>query len=439
MAPARRRRSAAAGPGLAAARRGAPRRGAQVTLFEMAPAAGGRARDRRRRQRRRPRQRPAHPDRRLQRDAAPDGARSAWPSASAFAALPLRLVDARRPRPAPAAGSRRAGLRRGPCSAARGWSLARPHRPAARRRRLGAARLRLRPGAHRRRAGGAACREAVRRELIEPLCVAALNTPAEAASGSVFLRVLHDALVRRPGRVRPAAAAPRAERAAAATGARPARGARAPASGSRIGSSGSSATWRADLGWQVDGEPSTRSCSPPARSRRRAWWRRTTRPGRHAPRRCATSRSSRSTRSSDGTRLPEPMLALPADDSAPGAVRLRPRPARRARRPARLRHQRRRRLGGARPRPRPRRRRWRQAREELAAHLAGPLEALRTIVEKRATFRCTPGLDRPPAVGRARAWRRPATTSTVPTPPRSKARCAAAPRRHASLLSRRGS
>ncbi|HZJ71308.1 MAG TPA: phytoene dehydrogenase, partial [Planctomycetota bacterium] len=36
--------------------------------------------------------------------------------------------------------------------------------------------------------------EAVRRELIEPLCVAALNTPTEAASGSVFLRVLHDAL-----------------------------------------------------------------------------------------------------------------------------------------------------------------------------------------------------------------------------------------------------
>ncbi len=38
-----------------------------------------------------------------------------------------------------------------------------------------------------------------------------------------------------------------------------------------------------------------------------------------------------------------------------------------------------------------------QARAELAPHLAGPLEALRTIVEKRATFRCTPRLDRPPA------------------------------------------
>jgi len=35
---------------------------------------------------------------------------------------------------------------------------------------------------------------AVRTDLIEPLCVAALNTSATAASASVFLRVLHDAL-----------------------------------------------------------------------------------------------------------------------------------------------------------------------------------------------------------------------------------------------------
>lgn len=35
----------------------------------------------------------------------------------------------------------------------------------------------------------------VLRELIEPLCVAALNTPAERASASVFLRVLQDALL----------------------------------------------------------------------------------------------------------------------------------------------------------------------------------------------------------------------------------------------------
>ena len=34
----------------------------------------------------------------------------------------------------------------------------------------------------------------VRQLLIDPLCVAALNTPAQHASGAVFLRVLHDAL-----------------------------------------------------------------------------------------------------------------------------------------------------------------------------------------------------------------------------------------------------
>jgi squalene-associated FAD-dependent desaturase len=44
---------------------------------------------------------------------------------------------------------------------------------------------------------GALCRNlpaAVLRDLIEPLCVAALNTPMPEASAAVFLRVLHDAL-----------------------------------------------------------------------------------------------------------------------------------------------------------------------------------------------------------------------------------------------------
>ena len=39
----------------------------------------------------------------------------------------------------------------------------------------------------------------VRQELIDPLCVAALNTPASDASASVFLRVLKDALFSGPG------------------------------------------------------------------------------------------------------------------------------------------------------------------------------------------------------------------------------------------------
>jgi squalene-associated FAD-dependent desaturase len=37
------------------------------------------------------------------------------------------------------------------------------------------------------------------RSLVEPLCVAALNTPIECASAQVFLRVLHDALFAGPG------------------------------------------------------------------------------------------------------------------------------------------------------------------------------------------------------------------------------------------------
>jgi hypothetical protein len=39
----------------------------------------------------------------------------------------------------------------------------------------------------------------VRQQLIEPLCVAALNTPAKAASAQVFLRVLQEALFSGPG------------------------------------------------------------------------------------------------------------------------------------------------------------------------------------------------------------------------------------------------
>jgi hydroxysqualene dehydroxylase len=41
--------------------------------------------------------------------------------------------------------------------------------------------------------------EAVRCELIDPLCVAALNTPATEASATVFLRVLKDSLFSGPG------------------------------------------------------------------------------------------------------------------------------------------------------------------------------------------------------------------------------------------------
>jgi squalene-associated FAD-dependent desaturase len=41
--------------------------------------------------------------------------------------------------------------------------------------------------------------ERVRADLIDPLCIAALNTPASQASATVFLRVLNDALFATPG------------------------------------------------------------------------------------------------------------------------------------------------------------------------------------------------------------------------------------------------
>jgi predicted NAD/FAD-binding protein len=40
---------------------------------------------------------------------------------------------------------------------------------------------------------------AVRADLVDPLCVAALNTPSQTASAAVFLRVIHDALFNGPG------------------------------------------------------------------------------------------------------------------------------------------------------------------------------------------------------------------------------------------------
>lgn len=45
----------------------------------------------------------------------------------------------------------------------------------------------------------AAVPRAIREDLIDPLCVAALNTPADEASARVFLRVLRDALLSGPG------------------------------------------------------------------------------------------------------------------------------------------------------------------------------------------------------------------------------------------------
>ena len=377
--------------GIAAALEGAAL-GAQVTLFEMAPAAGGRARD-------------------LNADSG-DGldngqhicigaysetlrmlAAVGVAEGEAFLRLPLRLVDARgfglrlppgRAMPAFV----RAALGR------RGWSWR--DRIALLRAAAGWARSGFAcPPATTVAELAARLPEAVRRELIEPLCVAALNTPTEAASGSVFLRVLHDALA--AGKGASDLLLPR--RGLSALLPRPAL-ARLEATGARIRLAHRvervEPDGPADVRWQVDGDDfdavavaasaveAARLVAPhdPAWAARAAALR-------YEPIVTVYAQSV-------GTRLPEPMLLLPADKSRPAQFVFD-----------------RGQLGGpagllafvisgadawvARGLASAEAATLAQAREELAAHLAGPLEALRTIVEKRATFRCTPRLDRPPA------------------------------------------
>ena len=232
----------------------------------------------------------------------------------------------------------------------------------------------------------------MRADLIEPLCVAALNTPAAQASASVFLRVLHDALFAGRGsadlllpRVDLSALWPdAAARWLAQRGARLAWGERvmqleATAGGWRIGAA------------RYDGVILAASNVEAARLAQD-----------HAPQWAATARALRHepivtvVLRNEGARLPQPMLALRGGAQAPAQFvfdlgRLRGLDglfafvvsgagdwvARglRATVDATL----------------------AQARTELADHAHGPWTEGRCITEKRATFLCTPGLVRPPA------------------------------------------
>ena len=165
------------------------------------------------------------------------------------------------------------------------------------------------------------CPTACARLLVDPLCVAALNTPAREASATVFLRVLRDALFggrgsadlllprRSLGALLPGPAAHwlHAAGADAAAGlARAAARTAPPAAGASTASA------------------STPWCWPAARPKPRGW-RADTAPDWAAAgrRRCATSRSSPSICDCPGARLPAPMTALVESDGA-RAVRLRP-------------------------------------------------------------------------------------------------------------------
>ena len=234
---------------------------------------------------------------------------------------------------------------------------------------------------------------AARADLVDPLCVAALNTPAQTASAAVFLRVIRDALFSGPGsadlllpRVRltelfPGPAAQWLARA-----------------GVTVERSNRVESLKTDAGrWCVDGTPfdhvvvatsaveAARLIEPIAPG-----WAALATALRYEPIITVYAQC-------DGARLPQPMLALRSDD---------------ARWPAQFVFDQGQ-LGGrdgllgfvisgAQA--------WvdrgadatcdavlNQARQMLGRELRAPLRVQRLLTEKRATFRCTPGLQRPPA------------------------------------------
>jgi hydroxysqualene dehydroxylase len=232
---------------------------------------------------------------------------------------------------------------------------------------------------------------AVRRELIEPLCVAALNTPASEASASVFLRVLQDALFGGPGASdlllprrhlsallpEPAAVWLKAHGAELRLARRVTR------------------LDAGDGGWRVDGEPfdAVVLATPPGEAARLArgaapGWAASAEALRYRPIVTVYVRSP-------GTRLIEPMLSLPADDAAAPAQFVFDLGALRGH-SGLLAFV----VSGAQA--------WvergldatlqatlEQAQRALGPALHTPPEGLRAFIEKRATFACTPALRRP--------------------------------------------
>ncbi len=235
----------------------------------------------------------------------------------------------------------------------------------------------------------------VRRDIIDPLCVAALNTPARDASAAVFLRVLHDALFSGPGSSdllvprRPLAEL-LPEPAAAwlmANGA-----------DLRLGRRAQSLSHRPEghPGWSIDGEPFDQvvlACSASEAARLTAaiapdWSRRAAAFG-YEPIVTAYIQA-------DGARLAAPMVALPEGPMAPaqfafdhGAL---------GAEPGRFAFV----ISGAAA--------WvergldatgaaalAQARASLRGVAPGQARLLKVVAEKRATFLCLPGLQRPPA------------------------------------------
>jgi squalene-associated FAD-dependent desaturase len=362
-------------------------RGHGVTLFEMAPQLGGRARSL------------ASDDGRL------DNGQHILIGAYVETLRLMRVVGADpeqafRRSPLTLVGADGKGLRMGAGPAALAfawatlrrsdWSLAARCSLLAAAGRWAAGRFRCRPGLTVDELT-ARLPATVRIELIEPLCVAALNTPAAAASASVFLRVLHDALLSGPGSSdlllpkRPLSELmpEPAERWLASRSATIHRSSRVQALTCR------------GSGWQVDGVGFDRvviasSASEAARLvvPHDAAWAAMADALRYEPIVTVYAQS-------DGARLAEPMLALRSDDSEQpvqfvfdqGAL---------GGPPGRLAFV----ISGA--------ARWvergsdatlhatlAQARDQLRGQLGREPVLIRLLTEKRATFRCIPGLQRP--------------------------------------------
>lgn len=231
----------------------------------------------------------------------------------------------------------------------------------------------------------------VQRELIEPLCVAALNTSADEASAVVFLRVLHDALL--TGRGAADLLLPRIGLSDMLP--RPA-GVWLRAHGAELRLARRASNIEADgAGWRVNGEAFDRvvvatGAAEAARliAPHDAAWAGQAKRLAYEPIVTVYAQCTK-------TSLPEPMLMLHSD----------------ARRPAQFVFDRGR-LGGPhglmafvvsgasawleRGLDAVTKAVLLQAREALAMYLDPSFQAVRTIVEKRATFRCVPLLERPP-------------------------------------------
>jgi hydroxysqualene dehydroxylase len=228
----------------------------------------------------------------------------------------------------------------------------------------------------------------VMQELIEPLCVSALNTPVAQSSGQVFLRVLNDALFSGSGGAD--LLLPRADLGALLPDAALA-WLRAHAASLRIGQRVRTIAPEAKA-WRVDGEAFDRvvlACAPwdAARLVRAS--------GLSAEAWCACTEALRFEAIATiylrgATPLAEPMLALRSDPATapaqfvfdkdrlcglPGVLAM---------------------VVSANETPRELLET--QALAQAAAQLGqADLRVVQTVVEKRATFACTPGLARPPA------------------------------------------